>query len=343
LKPETTQDILELMNGYILSAALGTAMELGLFWLLAVKPLPAPDVAQSLNIPLNRCHNWLQILCTLGLLEQSTEGYAPSIIARDAILNVQSKDTWAFQAREDRESSWFVRDLALNISKPISTWQACDRTPPDYFQQIQADPTYAGLFTRKLYEIHTLLADQLANMLDLRGVKRFLDLGGGSGVVSLALLRKLPGLTSVVVDVESVCQVGREIVSENKLEKRITYLAADILQDDLPTGFDMVLLCDVGEFSEVLFRRIHKILIPNGRLVIVDKFAPSRTSAPPSRLLTVFLVSLEHPAPSLDFTTTQDVQTRLQQAGFRDISTRSVPHKDNLPWNLDWIMLEAQK
>jgi SAM-dependent methyltransferase len=343
VKPETTEDILELMEGYIVSAVLGTAMELGVFWLLAKKPLSATNVAQSLNIPLNRCHHWLQLLCKLGLLEDSAEGYAPSIIARKAILNAQSQDTWAFQAREDRDSSLFVRDLALNISKPMSTWQTRNLTPPDYFQQLKQDPSYAARFTRKLYEIHCPLAEQLANMLDLRGVKSLLDLGGGSGVVSFALLRKQHDLTSVVVDVENVCQAGREIASENKLEKRITYLAADFLQDDLPTGFDMVMLCDVGSFSEILFRRIHDVLNLKGHLVIVDKFAPSRTSAPPSRLLSAFLDSLEYPAQSIDFTTTEVVQTRLQQAGFRDFSVTSVPHKDNLPWNIDWIMLEARK
>jgi len=300
-------------------------------------------VAQALDIPLNRCHHWLQILCKLGLLESTAEGYAPSIIAREAILNVQSQDTWAFQAREDRDSSLSVRDLALNISKPMSTWQARNLTPSDKLHQEQEDPSYVARFTRKLYEIHGPLAEQLANMLDLRGVKSLLDLGGGSGVVSFALLRKQHDLTSVVVDVENVCQAGREIASENKLEKRITYLAADFLQDDLPTGFDMVMLCDVGSFSEILFRRIYDVLNLKGHLVIVDKFAPSRTSAPPSRLSSAFLDSLEHPAQSIDFTTTEVVQTRLQQAGFRDFSVRSVPHKDNLPWNIDWIMLEARK
>ena len=88
-------------------------------------------------------------------------------------------------------------------------------------------------FTRKLYQIHGSFADQLASMLDLRGVKRLLDLGGGSGVVSFALLRKWEELTSVV-DAESVCQVGRVIASENNLENRISYLPADILVDDLP-------------------------------------------------------------------------------------------------------------
>jgi SAM-dependent methyltransferase len=331
------------MNGHILAAVLGTAMEMGIFWLLADKPLSAPDLAERLNIPLNRCHYWVQILFKLGLLEESGEGYAPSPTARDAILNVQSQDTWAFQAREDRDLFLSVRDLALNISKPMSAWQARNLTPADYFQQIEGDPVYTERFTRKLYEIHRSFAEQVANMLDVRGVERLLDLGGGSGVVSFALLRKRDELTSVVVDVESVCQAGRVIASENKLEQRITYLAADFLKDDLPTGFDMVMLCDVGSFSEILFRRIHDVLNPKGRLVIVDKFAPGKTAAPPSRLLAAFLNSLESPSQSVDYITTEAVQTRLEKAGFRDVSIASVPHKDNLPWNIDWTLLEAQK
>jgi len=62
VKPETTEDVLELMEGGMTSAALGAAMELGVFWLLARKPLQAPDVAQTLGVPLNRCQPWLQIL-----------------------------------------------------------------------------------------------------------------------------------------------------------------------------------------------------------------------------------------------------------------------------------------
>ena len=344
MKPETTEDILELMNGTVISAVLGAAMELGVFWLLAEKPLSAPEIAQSLNIPLNRCHYWLQLLAKLGLLEDSSEGYAPSPLAREAILNVQSQDTWAFQAREDRDLTSYVRDLALNIGKPMSTWQTGNLAPADYFQQMEADPIYTARFTRKLYEIHISFAEQVANMLDVRGVKSLLDLGGGSGGVSFALLRKQNALTSMVVDVESVCQVGREIALENGLEKRITYVAADFLHEDLPTGFDMVMLCDVGLFSEILFRKIYDdVLNRNGRLVIVDKFAPNRTGAPPSRLLAAFLNSLESPAPSVDYITTDAVQIRLGQAGFRDISITSVPHKDNLPWNIDWTMLEALK
>lgn len=334
MKPDTPEDILELMNGSIFAAVLGTAMELGLFWLLADKPLPAPEVAQRLDIPLNRCYYCLQILCRLGLLEQRGDCYAPSSIAREAILDVQPQDTWAFQAREDRDLARYVQDLALNIGEPM---------PAGYSQPVQEDPNYIAGFTRKLYQIHRSLAEEIAALLDLQGVNRLLDLGGGSGVVSFALLLKQAQLTSVVVDVESVCPVGRTICAENKLEDRVTYLAADFLKDDLPTGFDLVMLCDVGVFGEALFRKIHAILNPKGRLAIVDKFSPGKGIAPSSRLLAAFLASLESPAQSVDYITAQAVHTQLQQAGFRQLSTTPIPHKDNLPWNIDWTMLVAHK
>lgn len=342
MKPETTEDILELLDGYFVSAALGAAMELGVFWLLADRPLSASGVAEALSIPLNRCHTWLQLLGRLGLLEESVEGYVPSPLARETILNAQSQHFWAFHAREDRHASLSVRDLPLNIRKPVPVWEAANLTPPDEYRQIREDARYAADFTRMLYEIHIPLAEELANLLDLGGVKRLLDLGGGSGVVSFALLRKHHELTSVVVDVETVCQAGRAIASENGLE-RITYLAADFLKDDLPSRFDMVLLCDLGSFSDLLFRKIHDALKLNGHLVVVDKFAPTKTDPAPSRLSGAFLSSLNYPEQSINFTTVEMVQARLQAVGFRDFFTTPVPHRDNLRWNLDWTVLEARK
>ncbi len=331
------------MNGSIYSAIVGAAMELGLFWMLADKSQSAEQVAQSLNIPLNRCSYWLQLLCKLGLLENTAEGYSLTTLARRAILDVQDQDTWAFQAREDRDLALYVQNLAQNIHQPMSAWQADDQSPAEYFLELEQDPTYTSRFTRKLYQIHLSLAEQLAGMLDLQGVDRLLDLGGGSGVVSFALLRKSHQVTSVVVDTESVCQEGRRITLENKLEKRITYLAGDFLKDDLPTGFDLVLLCDVGVISEILLRKIRDVINPGGYLTIIDKFAPRKDSTPPSRLLAAFIASLASHSQSLDYITMELVRDRLQQAGFRGISSLPVPHTDNLPWNIDWTLLEARK
>jgi SAM-dependent methyltransferase len=341
MKPKTVEEIFELLDGYILSAAVGAAMELGLFWLLAEKSRSAPEVAESLKIPLNRCQHWLRILCKLGLLEESDKGYVPSNTARKTILDVYSQDVWAYLAGQDRFKFPTVRDLAENICKPESPWELQNLTPPDYYERVMEDPVEAERFTRALYEIHIPYAEQLANMLDTQDVKRLMDLGGGSGVVSIALLRKQPEMTSVVVDVEHVCRAGRVIAAENALEERITYLAADYLQDDLPSGFDLVTFCDAGPYREDLFRKIHGVLNPDGRLVIVEQFAPEKTNAAPSRLLWSFLSSLESPSQSIRFMTTDLLQARLEQAGFRDIVCTPVPSKEHLRWNIDWVALEA--
>jgi ubiquinone/menaquinone biosynthesis C-methylase UbiE len=341
IKPVAADDVFDLMDSYVTSAALNTAMELGLFWLLAEQPLDTAGIAQALRIPQNRCQYWLQLLISVGLIEQVSQGYAPSSTARTAILDVYSQDTWAFVAREARYRTPAVCDLALHIHEPGSAWQAQGLTPPDYFARIVENPETARRFTRMLYEIHLALAAELTEALDMRGVDRLLDLGGGSGVMSLALLRRYPNLGALVVDIASVCAAGREIAAENAVQDRITYLAADFLQDELPSGFDMVLQCDAGPLSEAFFRKIRASLKPGGRLVIVQHFAPTKGVAPSAWLYWAFLAAMENPDFSL--LTVAEVQSRLEQAGFELLSERTLPSRGVVRWSSDWVMIEARR
>jgi predicted O-methyltransferase YrrM len=341
MKPVTTDDVFDLMDAYLTSAALNAAMELGLFWLLAEQPLDVGEVAQALDIPENRCRHWLQLLCSTGLVEQVPDGYTPSSTARRTILEVYSRETWAFLAEEARMRFPLILDLARHIREPGSVWAALGLTPPDYFAQMVEDPERARAFTRMLCEIHVPYADALAETLDMSGVERLMDLGGGSGVVSLALLRRYPHLSATVVDIPSVCAEGREIAAENGLEDRITYHAADYEQEELLTGFDVVLLCDAGPHSEAFFRKIRAALNPGGRLVIVGQFGTAEGIAPASWLYWAFQAALEDP----DYTprTSAEVQNRLRQAGYQVLSERGLPASEVVRWSSDWIVLEARR
>ena len=238
-KLNTREDVYELLSASTASAALGTAIETGLLWLLAEKPLDGAGVAQALNIPVKRCHYWLQYLQSLGILKETPHGYAPSSQARAVILDSFSMDSWKHLALDERERSAGVHDLALYISEPGSVWAAQGLAKPiDYVEKMRGSPDRAREFTRMLYEVHKNLANELASRLDLAGVHRLMDLGGNSGVVSMALLRKSPGLTATVVDIENVCIAGHEIADENSFSDRITYYPAEFNQDAFPGGFD---------------------------------------------------------------------------------------------------------
>jgi cyclopropane fatty-acyl-phospholipid synthase-like methyltransferase len=341
MKPVTADDIFTLMDSYITSTALNAAMELGLFWYLDEGPMDLAGISQALDIPPNRCHYWLVLLSDAGLIEQVPGGYTLSTTGRTAILDAFSQDTWAFLAREARFRFPVFHKLALHIREPRSTWEAQGMAPPDYFANITESPEYARRFTRMLYEIHIPLAESLAETLDMDGVTMLMDLGGGSGVMSFALLRRYPHLTSVVVDTPNVCAAGREIAKENRLEDRISYHEADFLEDELPSGFDMVLQCDVGPYNEEFFIKLRDSINLGGRLVIVDHFAATDGSLPSYWTHWAFLVSLTNPDYSMR--TIDDVRRSLEDAGYRYLFDRILPQEELYRWARDWMVIEARR
>lgn len=341
MNPSSTEDVLELIDSYTVTAALGAALELGLFWLLREQALAAEDLSQRLGIPLSRCRYWLQLLGSTGLIDESSGRYAPSRTARTAILGAYSRETWSLLAQESREQFPAVLDLALHVHQPGSTWAVQGLMRPDYYAQLVQDPERARRFTRMLYELHQPLADQLALFLDMRGVDRLMDLGGGSGVVSLALLRRHPHLTAMVLDTANVCAAGREIAAENPETGRIQYEPIDIVRDALPVGFDAVLECDVGVHNQALFSKTLSALNPDGRLIIVDQFAPVAGVAPPSRLNWAFADSLAN--PDSVYPTVKEIQDMLALAGYHQLSCRLLPRGDAMRWSEGWQVIEARK
>jgi cyclopropane fatty-acyl-phospholipid synthase-like methyltransferase len=181
---------------------------------------------------------------------------------------------------------------------------------------MREDPDYCEQFTRMLLELHTALAAALAARLPLAGVRRLLDLGGGSGVMSQALLRAHTGLEAVVVDIPSVCAVGERLAAEAGLASRLRFApVADFTVDPLPAGCDFVLECDLSVHTETLFRRLHDALPAGGRLALVDQFAPAPGIAAPERVLWRFegaLLDSEFETP-----TAAAVLGQLERAGFR--------------------------
>jgi SAM-dependent methyltransferase len=209
-----------------------------------------------------------------------------------------------------------VHNLSLYLSELGSVWAAQGlEEPRDYVEKMRRSPERAREFTRMMYEVHHYLGNEIARLLDLSGVHRLMDLGGNSGVVSMALLRKYPGLTVTVVDIENVCLAGREIAEENSMSDRISFYPSEFEQGEFPAGFDCVLKCDVSVFELALFRKLWASLNPGGRLVLVEHLSPEEHVLPDSRLRWTFLDSLED--ANISIPTMDQVQARLVQAGFQ--------------------------
>jgi SAM-dependent methyltransferase len=311
----TNEDVYMLLHAPAASAALGAAITTGLLWMLAEEPMTGEEVTQALNLPGKRGHYWLQYLQSFGVLETVPQGYVPSSVVRTAILDTNSRESWQHLVIDEGEKDACVHGLPQLIREPGSLWtiQGLEE-PKNYVDRMRVSPERAREFTRMLFEVHQNLANQVAELLDLTGVERMMDLGGNSGVVSMALLRRYPTLTSTVVDIENVCVAGREIAKEEGFSGRITYQSAEFTEDEFPSGFDLVLQCDVGVYGAELLQKLYQSLKPGGRLVFVDHFSPAENLAPPTRLEWTFLDSLRD--PSFSFPTVAEFKSQLAQAGF---------------------------
>lgn len=145
-----------------------------------------------------------------------------------------------------------------------------------------------------------------------------------------------------MVDIPNVCRAGRKIARENGMEARIIYYEADFVRDKLPTGFDLVLDCDVGAYDrEETLGKLAAPLRPGGRLVIVDQFAPVPDVAPPAYGHWAFLAAMANPAATQ--TTVAQVRPRLEKAGFEVLPAWVLPFQNMLRWSGNWIVLEARR
>ena len=142
------------------------------------------------------------------------------------------------------------------------------------------------------------VAPVLAQRLPLEGVKCLLDVGGGTGIYSIALLQKNPALRAIVLDGPEVLKVTAEMAAEYGVADRLECRPGDMFRDEFPAGCDAVLLSNVLHDWDVpqcreLVRRCAAVLPAGGRLFVHDVFLNDAFDGPlPIALYSAALFSL---------------------------------------------------
>ena len=119
------------------------------------------------------------------------------------------------------------------------------------------------------------VAKRTAARLDLEGVHRMLDVGGGFGHFSRELCSRNPELTSTVLDVPGVTDLARDEIKGEPFGERIRFVGGNYLTSDYGDGFDLVLFANVlhqelAADAADMVRRGSGALAPGGRVAVVD-------------------------------------------------------------------------
>ena len=128
-------------------------------------------------------------------------------------------------------------------------------------------------------------APALAHGVALSGAKVLLDIGGGTGIYSIACLQKNPSLRAIVWDRPKVLKVAAEMARDYGVSERLECRPGDFFADTIPSDCDVILLSnilhdwDVPQCRELL-KKCAASLPAGGRVLIHDVFLNDDLSGP---------------------------------------------------------------
>lgn len=232
----------------------------GILGLLARQTATPEQVAQQLELDPLATGKMLRALTALGLVEHVAGGYrvapglAPHFAGDDDIAPFLEHSHMMYERWGESLEPWLRGEA----------WTPHPRGAAD-----------ARRFGAAMRGIGAHLSRFVADLLDLTGARRLLDVGGGFGHYAMALCRAKPDLTAVVLDRPEVAELAREALAGDPLEARISYVGGDYLASDYGEGYDLVLCANIlhqesAERAAALVARSSRALAPGGRLAVVD-------------------------------------------------------------------------
>jgi len=263
----------ELATGYWFSQVLFTAVESGVFTLLAAGGKTAGEIAGVLGFDRHGTERFLHALCAMGLLASDGQFFFNTGVARDYLVKGGEK----YQG----DSILWRKYLAPRWESLGECLRAGGRVD---FPPSREDPGRLADRTRRyLRAMDNVARVKVRDIISLfQGVSppgEILDVGAGSGALAAGFLECFPGVRATLLDLPWVLDYSGELMREKGLGDRVTCCPANILEP-WPVDkerFDLVILSNIiHAYSErevpAILARASECLKPEGFLIIHDFF-----------------------------------------------------------------------
>ncbi len=312
-------DLNEMIRGFMPSRALLTALELDVFTVVA-SGASAEHVAQKLHADSRATEMLLNALVSLRLLDK-----------RDGTFF-----NTAVSARFFEEGSCHNARCGLIHTAHLwhrwSTLTECVHAGTSVETRRRED-NWVTAFIAAMDRNAKERADAVVKAIGTSGIKRMLDLGGGSGAYSIAFARAIPALKSEILDTADVVPLAQQNVRKAGLADRVTTRVGDMLRDPLGQNYDLILasaICHMfsPEDNRALFRRVYNALAPQGQVVVQDFILEPSKTAP--RAAALFSLNMLVGTRAGSSYSEPEYSNWLQDTGFSNVRQVRLPGPSGL-------------
>ncbi len=300
-------EMIEMSRAFQQSRILLTAFEMDIFTVLGDEDKSSQEIADALSADHRGMDRLLNALCALKVLKKSNGKFRNSPEAAQYLVKGKPGYRAGLMHTVHLWNSWntltdAVRNGGLVRQRPVEE---------------RGEEWFVG-FIAAMHGRAATEAPALVSGLDLSGVSRVLDVGGGSGAFSMAFVRAGDSIRATVFDLPNVVSLTRGYVEKDGLGDRIDTVAGDYNQDELPQGYDLVFLSAIihsnsPKQNHELFAKISRALNPGGKIVVSDLIMNEDRTDPSRGAL--FALNMLVNTPGGDTYTESEVKSWMKAAG----------------------------
>jgi SAM-dependent methyltransferase len=259
-----------------IAKVLVTACELGVFDALGKRSLTLQALAEKLECQPQGLQLLLQLLVSAGYLRQSGGKYRNTRMARRWLTSSSPVSIAPYVIHSpDIVAIWD------HLPEVIHTNAQAMRMPYDEDASVPEMQKMLARHYAGLASLATALGSEIIQRVTIpTGATRLLDVGGSHAGYSVLFCRKYPRLRATIMDIQPGIEAGQRTAKFTKMEARMDFVCADIVQDDFPQlfaePFDVALYFHIAhllqpEVNAALLAKVVRTLKPGGVLVFVDQ------------------------------------------------------------------------
>ncbi|MBA2487686.1 MAG: ubiquinone/menaquinone biosynthesis protein [Nitrospira sp.] len=319
LEPPTCDDLLiwDTWMSVFHFPTLTVADELGLFTYLDKAPASAEEVAKHFALSPRATESLLGVLSSLGFVSQRGGTFYVTEVTRNFLLP-ESPYYWGGLLQLVRNIPFTHSSIldALKKDQPIGY------EGKDVWETHEINPEQARAFTAAMHSHLFSAATGVARHGNFSGVKKFLDIGGGSACFPIALAQRYPDMRFTIMELPVACTLAESYAADFGLADRIDTMAVDLFRDAWPTGYDAVFFSNI--FHDWDWKRCRhlaaqsfQILPSGGRIYLHEMLLADTKDAPLTA--TSFSMNMMFFTLGKQFTAAE-LEALLKEAGFHEIS-----------------------
>lgn len=265
------EHLFDLVAGFVNAQVLFALVELDLLAELMAAPATADSLAARHRLEPHRMAALLNAAVALGLMETAgAAGYQTSRLGAAAVGVPGLADMI-------RHHAVFYRDMAdpVALLRGEAETELARFWPYVFGAQGPVPADVAARYSELMSESQGLVAEETLRVVDLSGIRRLMDVGGGTGAFLEAVGRAVPGPQLVLFDLPAVVPAATRRFESAGLGTRTEIVAGSFRDGALPAGADAVslvrVLYDHADATVArLLEAVHAALPPGGRVIVSE-------------------------------------------------------------------------